>query len=154
MLYYNTWNNLTMNNVLKTIGLNSVTFLSSLIPVFKSCPPCPVCMPKYAALFAFFGLELGDYSGYLIPVMLIGMAVSVISIYYKCNKKGLKLYPFYLVLSSCLFIIVCKFMLDNTIGVYIGMFGLFIGVIQHHFLLKKNSACCKHGGTRSTDPRL
>lgn len=131
-----------MKHILKTIGLNIVTFLSSLVPVFKSCPPCPICMPKYAALFAFFGLELADYSHYLIPVMLIGMLVSLVSIYYKCYKKRLKFYPFYLALSSCLCIMVCKFMIDNPIGVYIGMFGLLAGVVQHQFLLKKNNSCC------------
>lgn len=133
---------ISMKNYFKILGLNFITFLSSFIPVFKSCPPCPICMPKYAALFAFFGLELADYSYYLMPVMIIGMILSLLSIYYKCHKKNLKFEPFYLALSSCLCIVICKFVIDIHIGVYIGMFGLLIAIVQHHFSLRKKRSCC------------
>lgn len=58
---------------IKSVLANTPTLIMSLVPVCKSCPPCPVCMPKYAALFAFFGLALADYSAYLEPLMITTM---------------------------------------------------------------------------------
>ena len=83
-----------MYNRLKNVTANITTFFAALIPVFKSCPPCPLCMPKYAALFSFFGLELADYSHYLIPIMILSMLVSLGSMLFQAFSKGLSIYPF------------------------------------------------------------
>ena len=131
---------------LQNIGTNLSTFVLALVPVFKSCPPCPICMPKYAALFAFFGLELADYSNYLVPVMFISMGLSLGSMYYQISKKHLVLYPFIGALSSCLLILISKFLIGNESGTYIGMLGLFGSIVMHYQSISNyqspNKSCC------------
>ena len=72
---------------------NVSTLIISLIPVFKSCPPCPICMPKYAALFGFFGLKLADYSYYLEPLMLLSMVTTLITMFYQTQTTKISKTP-------------------------------------------------------------
>ena len=127
---------------IRALWANMMTFLVALVPVFKSCPPCPICMPKYAALFAFFGLELADYSQYLIPVMLLCMLISLGSIYYQTLKRQLTFYPLVIATSSCVFLLLFKYVFENTWGTYSMMLGLFVALIWHYHTLRNNQNCC------------
>ena len=62
---------------LKNFFLGIPALLVSLLAVLKSCPPCPICMPKYAAILSFFGIPLAAYSQYLVPVMLLSMTFTL-----------------------------------------------------------------------------
>ena len=132
-----------MTTRIRQLTGNCLTFLSALIPIFKSCPPCPICMPKYAALFAFFGLEMSDYSHYLVPVMLVGMLMTLLSMYQHCKVKNISRYPFF---SSCVFsvlLLVAKFVYDNEWAIYSSMAGLFVSLILHYYTMGTSS--CSHG---------
>lgn len=133
--------NMGMTSKLGAIGGNLTTFLTAMVPVFKSCPPCPICMPKYAAIFAFFGLKLADYSHYLVPIMLISMLLSLGSMYYQISRKQLTIYPFVGALLSCILLLVFKYSLDNVWLVYAAMLGLFGSIVLHYRLT--NKSCCK-----------
>lgn len=124
-----------------TIYANSITFMGSLVPVFKSCPPCAICMPKYAALFAFFGLELADYSQYLIPIMLASMLISLTIMYRQVKTYNLPQIIFYTALTASLTLIVSKFFFDSTPLSFIAMGTLLVCMIKHHLNLK--TTCCQ-----------
>ena len=125
---------------LKSVYADFVTFTVSMIPVFKSCPPCPICMPKYAAVFAFFGLKLADYSEYLIPIMLAALVLSLGSMYYQIISRKLNFYPFVIAVGSCMSLLSCKYYFATETGSYISMAGLFIGLLIHYRSLNKK--CC------------
>ena len=126
---------------LGSITENFMTFLTALVPVFKSCPPCAVCMPKYAAIFAFFGLELSDYSEYLLPAMLLFMIISLSSMLYRIINKKLSYYPFMLAIASCLLMLVFRYVLDSNVAVYITMASLLASIMWHNKMLTAVSCC-------------
>ena len=134
---------ITLNKI-RDIGSNIVTFLAALVPVFKSCPPCPLCMPKYAVVFAFFGLELADYSHYLVPVMLTSMLISLASMFYQIHQKQLRYHTFMCALLSSVLLIASKFIFDSTLGSYIFMGTLAISIVSHYQYVNKHSRtkCC------------
>lgn len=149
-----------MANRFRAIRTNLATFLIALVPVFKSCPPCPICMPKYAAIFAFFGLKLANYSQYLIPLMLASMVVSLGSMYYQATKNHLKIHPFMGALTSCTLLIIFKYVFNNTWGTYTAMAGLFTSIVLHYQLLNKKScnskkckSCCKTVSSPTDKPQ-
>jgi len=127
---------------IRTTTANGITFLSALIPVFKSCPPCPICMPKYAALFAFFGLELADYSQYLIPLMLVSMMISLSSMYNQVLKKNITSTPFYIASISSVTLLASKFYFDSSVLSVIAMAGIFYAIFSHYSNLRKISCNC------------
>ena len=129
---------------IRDIGSNLITFLGALVPVFKSCPPCPICMPKYAAIFAFFGLELADYSQYLAPIMVTSMVISLVSMFYQVHIRKLKYYTFVCAFFSSVLLLVSKFIFDNTLMAYIFMGTLIASVIYHYHYIQKNAdkKCC------------
>lgn len=130
-----------MQNI-RSYFTNGITFLTALIPVFKSCPPCPICMPKYAAIFAFFGLQLADYSQYLIPVMLLSMGLSLSTMLSQSLQRKLSTVPFYLTLSASVTLLISKFYIDNLPLSTISMAGIVLGIVLHYTSLKKSSCCC------------
>lgn len=130
-----------MATKIRELGANVGTFFSALIPIFKSCPPCPVCMPKYAMIFAFFGLELADYSAYLIPVMLGCTGVSLCSMYYQTKKKKTSFAPLFLALGSAATLLVAKFVFDNLLFTYVAMLGFFCAILLHYYYMSKNNCC-------------
>ena len=126
----------------KSIAANGVTFISALIPVFKSCPPCPICMPKYAALFALFGLELADYSHYLMPVMFFSMFISLASMLQQSKQRRLSILPFYLGLISSSLLFASKFFIDSLFISVICMLGIASAIVIHYFNLSKKTCHC------------
>ena len=127
------------------LGANTMTFLLALVPVFKSCPPCPICMPKYAAIFAFFGLKLADYSQYLIPAMLVCMVITLASMCYQIRRKQLSWHPLGLASTSCGLLITFKYLISVPWLTYVMMFGLFSALIWHYHNInnsKQNDCCC------------
>lgn len=127
---------------LRTLGANFTTFLLALVPVFKSCPPCPICVPKYAAILALFGLELDDYSHYLIPIMLLCMLLSLSSMYYQVTKKRLPWYPFILAVSACSLLLIFKYIFNLQWVVYVMMLGLLCALLWHYRYLALYRTCC------------
>ena len=124
------------------ISSNITTFIISLIPVFKSCPPCPVCMPKYAALFGFFGLKLADYSYYLEPIMLISMVTTIVTMVSQTNTTKISRTPLIIATLSCLTLYLAKFMFDQFWVVQLAMISLLASILVHYRFLSQKKSCC------------
>ncbi|MBF13351.1 MAG: hypothetical protein CMF46_03195 [Legionellales bacterium] len=120
---------------------NSLTLSTAVIPIFKACPPCPICMPKYAAIFAFFGLEMSDYSEYLIPLMLVGISMTLLSTYQQVHRKQLSYRPFYAASFFSSTLLVSKFVYDNNWAIYFSMFGLLLSLTTHYMLMGQKTCC-------------
>ncbi len=121
---------------------NVSTLIISLIPVFKSCPPCPICMPKYAALFGFFGLKLADYSYYLEPLMLLSMVTTLITMFYQTQTTKISKTPVLVATISCLLLYVAKFILDHFWAIQFAMLSLLSAILLHYHYLSQQKACC------------
>lgn len=131
-----------------TLVASLLTYITALVPIFKSCPPCPVCMPQYAALFALFGLKLADYSQYLIPIMLLGMSVTLSTIYQQTTTRQHPFFTFYAALLASVILISGKFVFDNDTLVYSAMLCLFISTSYHHYQMRQT--CCPTSTTCSS----
>lgn len=133
---------MSLMRLIRAIGKNISTFIVALIPVFKSCPPCPICMPKYAALFAIFGLKLADYSVYLIPVMILSMLWTLFSIYQNIKVYYLHLGHFLGSFICCCCLLIFKFIFVNVFATYISMCCLFCMLLYHYYCLNHVKSCC------------
>ena len=136
---------MTSNNVNTKFPLfssNISTLVISLIPVFKSCPPCPICMPKYATLFGFFGLKLANYSYYLEPIMLLSMTTTLITMVYQTQTTKISKTPVLVATISCLFLYVAKFILDHFWAIQFAMLSLLGTILLHYHYLSQQKACC------------
>jgi len=119
--------------------------LGGLVPVFKACPPCPVCMPIYCGILSIVGLELADYGMYLVPLKFVSMALTLGSIGYQTWRYH-KLYLLCaLAIFSCASILVGKFVFDLLPMVYVGMGGLISALFLHRRAVKRmQKTCCPH----------
>lgn len=124
-----------------TLASAASTVALSLIPVLKSCPPCPLCMPKYAAILSFLGLPLADYSHYLVPVMILSMAFTCVSMSWQSYRYTHEWRPAILAILSCSSILVAR-SLDMQMLAYTGMGTLLVAVVLHQWKMKNRSACC------------
>lgn len=129
---------------IRSIFSSVPAFLGALVPVFKSCPPCPVCMPKYAAILSLLGLELADYTHYLIPIMLVSMVLTLVFMIRQIIKRKLSFIPFYLALTSCFGLLIVKYIIDNEKIVYVFMISLFTSIVLHQMNLRKFKSCCSN----------
>ena len=131
-----------MRSKINIYSSNVSTFIISLIPLFKSCPPCPICMPKYAALFGFFGLKLADYSYYLEPLMAISMLITLATMLYETKKEEKSYLPSLVATFCCAVIFTGKFSIDNFWITQIAVLGLFSTIILHYLLPIRKNQCC------------
>lgn len=119
------------------------SFFLPLVPIFKSCPPCPFCMPKYAAILSFFGVPLADYNHILTPIMLISMSFTIASLFYQAKKYHYNFLAANISLVSCLWILVFRFWFEWLELSYLGMAGLLASiVINQNKLNQRKSTCC------------
>ncbi len=127
---------------IKSALANTPTFIMSLVPVFKSCPPCPVCMPKYAALFAFFGLELADYSAYLEPLMITTMLVSLVIMGRQVWVQKSSFWPLVGATGCSMAIFATKFVTPNFWVLQAAVIGLIISHYYHYLCLSAMKISC------------
>ena len=120
------------------IGSNLATVLLTLIPVFKTCAPCPTCMPIYAAIFSLFGLKLADYSHYIIPAMLLSMAISVIIMYQQnlANRTSFK--PMIASIIASILLLFSKFVAHSPWGVICAMTALLGATLRHQYSIRQS----------------
>jgi hypothetical protein len=119
--------------------------IGSLLPVFKACPPCPVCMPIYCGILSLIGLEIADYAAYLAPIMIGSMCLTLGSLFYQAQRYHKNYLSFLVTSSSCCAIIIAKFTFDFLPVVYLGMAGLITGIILNRRAMKglKKGCCSK-----------
>lgn len=120
---------------------NIATFFLAMVPVFNSCPPCPICVPKYAAVLALFGLKFGDYSAYLMPVMIISMFLTLRTLYLNLLSRGQSLALFYTAAVACVVMVVFKYIFDNEILVALSLITLAACLVWHAIPARKT--CCQ-----------
>ncbi len=119
------------------------TFIIGLIPVLKSCPPCPLCIPKYAAVLTIFGLELADYRQYLVPIMLISITFTLWSMYNQTRLRKPIYTPLVIACVSCALLLFSKYFICNYTLTYIMMIVLLSSLIWHHTTLGLVNKCDK-----------
>ncbi|MCB1135763.1 MAG: MerC domain-containing protein [Chlamydiia bacterium] len=119
-------------------------FLGSVIPVFKACPPCPVCMPIYAGILSLLGLELAEYGHFVVPVMLISMTITIVSLWIQSTRGHRKQAAFWLALTGCSVILFAKFALDFLPLVYCGMACLITALVLNRRFARAAKTCCGH----------
>lgn len=118
------------------------TLMLSLVPVLKSCPPCPLCMPKYAAILSFLGLPLADYSHYLTPFMIISMFFTCGSMLWQSHRYTKEWRPAALAIFSCCSLLIARHM-DLPYLSYAAMGTLLFAVVLHQWKLKTpHRKCC------------
>jgi hypothetical protein len=122
------------------------TLMLSLVPVLKSCPPCPLCMPKYAALLSFLGLPLADYSHYLTPFMVLSMLFTCGSMLWQAHRYTQEWRPAFLAIFSCSSLLLARH-LDLAFLSYSAMASLLFAVVLHQWKMKaphQHSCCDSH----------
>lgn len=124
----------TLTSTLSTVAL-------SLVPVLKSCPPCPLCMPKYAALLSFLGLPLADYSHYLTPLMIVSMFFTCSSMLWQSYRYSGEWRPAVMAIISCTTILLARSFELHFLA-YIAMGTLLVAVVLHQWKLKNRDSCC------------
>lgn len=132
------------------VGSNLATVLLTLIPVFKTCAPCPTCMPIYAAIFSLFGLELADYSHYIIPAMLVSMLISVITMYQQTIATKTSFKPVIACVIASLLLLFSKFVTHSPWGVIFAMSALLGATLQHQYSIRQ-SLCVGCNKAKSCD---
>lgn len=80
---------------------------------------CAACWPAYAAIMSSLGVGFFNYTDYLLPIMVVAVAVSLGLMFYK-NKVRRGLTPFYLGLVGSLLMLVGKFSLGMDWVSYVG----------------------------------
>lgn len=134
----------TLLHHLKNFFLGIPALLVSLLAVLKSCPPCPVCMPKYAAILSFFGIPLAAYSHYLVPVMLVSMTFTLGTLFWQVKKSSVSSVPLILAATAAALILTGQYLVHFPPLTY-GAMALFLtGVLlgQRNMKKKKKVACC------------
>ncbi|MCH1430573.1 MAG: hypothetical protein GWP59_08540 [Chlamydiales bacterium] len=132
-----------IKEILKNISSSITTLLLALVPVFKSCPPCPLCMPKYAAILSFFGIPLADYNHILTPIMLASMAITIASLAYQAKKYSFNYFATALSSVSCLWIITARFYFESVEWSYVGMGALLVAIVKNQKDLNaRKTPCC------------
>lgn len=124
------------------LSSNLMTILVGFIPVFKACPPCPTCVPIYAAILSLFGLKLADYSHYLLPVMLISMSYTLYSMSAQYVRSKRSIMPLAVTASFCAILLGSKYIFFMPFVTYFAMVGLASAVLWNHTL--KPVSCCGH----------
>jgi hypothetical protein len=112
-------------------------------------------MPKYAALFAFFGLELADYSAYLEPLMVVTMLVSLVIMGRQVVVKESSFWPLLGATGCSMMIFATKFVMPSFWALQAGVIGLIVSHYCHYLCLSalKKTSCFSNGdcGKRYTD---
>lgn len=85
---------------------------------------CAACWPAYTALLASFGIGFIDYTPYLLPLMTVGIALTLILLAYKATmRRGYG--PLVLGVVAGAAILGGKFLLDSDVALYGGI-GLLV----------------------------
>jgi uncharacterized membrane protein YoaK (UPF0700 family) len=122
--------------------LSIPALIGSVLPVFKACPPCPVCMPIYAGILSLLGLELAEYGHFVVPVMLFSMLVTLASLAYQAYRIHHKPWAFLIAFTSCSAILIFKFGFDFLPPVYCGMAGMVTALVMNRRFVKRVGSCC------------
>lgn len=81
---------------------------------------CPACWPAYAGLLSSLGLGFFDYTPYMLPTMVIFIAVALFALAWRApRRRGYA--PFMLGLFASAILIVSKFYFDNDPAMWTGL---------------------------------
>lgn len=102
-----------------------------------------MCVPKYAALLGIFGLELADYSVYLVPLMALSMLITLGLMYRQMRMRHLTHHPLLLAAVSCTGLLISKYVMGAGAFIYGAfMIGLFGAIIWHQRNMRQAKSCC------------
>lgn len=126
----------TWSPVVSTLG----TILSSLL----SCAACPACLPIYAGILSFCGVELFEINTYFFPIMLGFLAVTLLMMLVQVIRNKADFKPL-LMCSACALIVVWSAVDGKEMALYLSLAGFMASVFWNKALLKKKvcGGCCK-----------
>lgn len=86
---------------------------------------CPVCWPAYTALLSSAGIGFIDYTPYLLPVISIFLAITLLALAYRARaRRGYG--PFWIGVAGSISVLIGKFIMENEFALYFGV-ALLIG---------------------------
>lgn len=91
-------------------------------------PKCPICWAVYMSAFGVSGLQSIPYSPWLIPWIVLAIAVNLVILYRKASVRN-GLTPFWLSLAGGLFVIVPGYMFSSPFGSILGITLLLMGAL-------------------------
>jgi mercuric ion transport protein len=96
---------------------------------------CPLCWPLYSGLLGSIGLGFVNYTPYLLPFLLVFLAITNISLVVQSRRQ--KIYgPMLAGLFSSIAILTGKFLYESPVLGYAGITGLILAVIWQLWLVR------------------
>lgn len=113
------------------------SILTALLPKFV----CPICWPIYAGIVSSLGISLTNYAKYLLPVMIVLLAVSLFALGFKAeNRWGFR--PLLLGIVASLTMIVGKFGWHSNVALYSGVILLITASVWNAWPKRKSNLTC------------
>ncbi|HEX9274808.1 MAG TPA: hypothetical protein VGA51_00205 [Casimicrobiaceae bacterium] len=101
---------------------------------------CAACWPAYTALLASFGVGFLDYTPYLLPLMAIGLTLTLILLVYRAStRRGYA--PFALGAAAGGVILIGKFLLDSDLALYGGASLLVAASLWNAWPMRRRTSC-------------
>lgn len=98
-------------------------------------PKCPLCWAAYMSIFSALGVSTIEYQAWLLPSMLILLALSVSLALYQAFKR--KRYNYIrIIVVGVLLVLLGKFVINSSPTMYFGIAVLFGAYIRHQLLLR------------------
>jgi len=118
------------------------TGVGTLVLSLLSCAICPLCLPMYAGLLSFVGIELGGLHAFFFPIMIIFSFVTLGFMAYQIYTREGKWAPFKLALGAAFGMGVFSFY-DYEYALY-ACLALFMGSIlwNKKSLIHADRSCC------------
>ncbi len=100
--------------------LNSLAALPATGVALLPGLTCPACWPAYGALLGSLGIGFVNYTPYLFPLSILFMGVALASLGYRArDHRGYG--PILLGSLAASLVVVGKFLLASTVGLYVGV---------------------------------
>lgn len=119
----------TFSKTKKPIKALSSSVLSLVIAFF---PKCPVCWAAYMSMFGSFGLSNIPYISWLLPVLMLFLALHLYLIFKKVKEKGYG--PFIVsLIGACIIIVGRTFLPFSNPVLFAGMAFILCGSLWNSF---------------------
>ncbi len=91
---------------------------------------CPLCFPAYAAVLSALGLEFVNYTPYLLPLMVVFLALAIVVLALQTRQTGNTI-PLLLGIAASIVVLIGKFGLEidwlTTVGIVLLVVAVFLG---------------------------
>lgn len=111
-----------MKDTSKSIG-------SVIVPIFiMFLPKCPFCFAAYLSMFGIAGMQLMPYVKFILPLLLVAMAINIYSLY-KMGVRRNSFLPLYLCVLGSAMVVTFGYYSPMKFGLIFGLTLLFLSAI-------------------------